>query len=304
MAPFREAMLLPSPNIDPGRALRCTQVQALANTMDRKYLAEFIIDFSWGSSVLEGSSYSALDTAALIQYGQQNKSKPTEDALLALNHKRAGEHLWAHRELSVENLRAMHALLTDDHGLPEVGGSDHLLPPEQRGKPRDFEEVSLMNSAYIPPFRPGTGHAAALLDEIISTASGLAPVEAALYLMTRIAYAQSFANGNKRSSRIAANLPLLAAGLIPFSFVDVDKADYTRGMAAFYELGSIHTIEQTFIRGYAKSIVRSSNNPPAMRSRGFDPDQIADLLVAFINTGKPLADARARAFFKGSLPRG
>lgn len=123
-------------------------------------------------------------------------------------------------------------------------------------------------------------------------------MEAALYLMTRIAYAQSFANGNKRASRIAANLPLLAADLIPFSFVDVDKADYIRGIAAFYELGSIHVIEQTFICGYAKSIVRSSNIPPAMRSRGFDPDQITDRLVAFINTGKPLTDAQARAFFK------
>ena len=56
-----------------------------------------LIDLSWGSSVLEGGTYSALDTEALIQYGQRNKNKPTADAVLVLNHKRAAEYLWANR---------------------------------------------------------------------------------------------------------------------------------------------------------------------------------------------------------------
>ncbi|WP_431260286.1 hypothetical protein ACQ86G_09145 [Roseateles chitinivorans] len=34
------------------------------------------------------------------------------------------------------------------------------------------------------------------------------------------------------------------------SYVDVDKAEYLRGMAAFYELGSARVIERTFIRAY------------------------------------------------------
>ena len=66
VAPFQVELLESTPNIDPDRAARCLHIQALAFPADRKYLAEFLVDFSWGSSLLEGSTYSALDTAALL----------------------------------------------------------------------------------------------------------------------------------------------------------------------------------------------------------------------------------------------
>jgi hypothetical protein len=300
VAPFRPDLLDAAPGLDASRAARLRQIQALAQPLDRKFLSEFLIDFTWASSLLEGSSYSALDTAALVKYGQQSKTKPTEDAVLALNHKRAGERLWTERLLSVENVCAMHALLTDPHELIELDASDHFLPAEQRGRPRVYEDVRLQNSAYLPPFRPGTSHAAELLAQIMTTAAGLPPIEAAFYLLTRIAYAQSFANGNKRTSRIAANLPLLAAGLLPFSFVDVDKADYIRGLAAFYELGSTTVIEQTFVSGYVRSIARGSRIPDALRVGGFDLDAACAALVGYVNSGQLPSDPRARVFVTGA----
>jgi len=296
VAPFNEALLTAIPAFDLDKAQRCTQIQAIANAIDRQFLATFLNDFSWGSSVLEGGSYSALDTQALVEYGQKNKDKPTADAVLVLNHKRAAEYLWAHRDLTVENVCAMHALVTDDHALAEVADSQHFLPAHQRGKPREFEDVNLGASAYIPPFRPGTGYVAKALDQIIATAGDLHPVQAALYLMTRIPYLQAFANGNKRTSRLAANSPLLSHGLLPFSFADVDKGDYIRGMAAFYELGSMIVIEQTFIQGYAKSVVRSSNIPASTRTLGFDVGAAATSLADFINTGRRPTDKRAQMF--------
>ena len=298
-APYNEVLLEATPNIDPDKALRCTQIQAIAMPVDRRFLAGFLIDLSWGSSVLEGGTYSALDTEALIQYGQRNKAKPTADAVLVLNHKRAAEYLWANRALTLENVCAMHRLLTDDHALDELAESDHFLPAHQRGKPREYEDVNLATSAYTPPFRPGTHYVAQALEQIIATANTLAPINAALYLLSRIPYLQAFANGNKRTSRLAANAPLLGSGLLPFSFSDVDKADYIRGMAAFYELGSMHVLEQTFIQGYARSVVRSSNIPASMRTLGFDVDTAAQSLTDFINTGKRPTDKRT-AIFLGS----
>ena len=295
-APFNEALLASSPTLDADRAQRCTLIQAIAQPIDKRFLASFLIDWSWGSSVLEGGTYSALDTEALVQYGQRNLSKPTADAVLVLNHKRAAEYLWAHRELNAHHVCAMHARLTDDHALEDVLDSDHFLPEHQRGKPREFEEVNLGASAYMPPFRPGTQYIAKMFAQIIGTANNLHPICAALYLMTRIPYLQAFANGNKRTSRLAANAPLLASGLLPFSFADVDKADYIRGMAAFYELGSMHVIEQTFIHGYVKSVVRSSNIPASMRTLGFDVDAVAKALAEFVNTGRKPADPRALLF--------
>ena len=299
VARFDEALLGPQPGIDPAKAARCAQIQAIASPIDRRFLATFLIDFSWGSSVLEGGTYSALDTQALIQYGQRNQDKPTADALLVLNHKRAAEYLWRHRSLSRDTVCAMHALLTDDHGLAEVADSDHFLPEHQRGKPREYEEVNLGASAYLPPFRPATGYVAQALDGIIGTAAALHPVEAALYLLTRIPYLQAFANGNKRTSRIAANAPLLSTGLLPFSFADIDKGDYIRAMAAFYELGSTYLIEQTFIQGYARSVVRGSDIPVALRARGFDVAGAGAALAEFVNTGRRPAD-KAAAMFVGA----
>jgi Fic family protein len=299
VAVFHEALLEPLVNIDPERAVRCMQIQGLANVIDKRFLATFLVDFSWGSSVLEGGTYSDLDTEALIQYGQRNKDKPVADALLVLNHKRAAEYLWTHRDLTLANVCAMHDLLTDEHGMQEaIDGADHFLAEHQRGRPREYEEVNLGASAYLPPFRPGTKYIAKALDQIIAAANALHPVEAALYLMTRIPYLQAFANGNKRTSRLAANAPLLTHGLLPLSFADISKSDYIRGMAAFYELGSIHVIEQTFIQGYVKSVLRSSNIPAKMRTLGFDLDGAAQALVEFINSGRQPAEKSALMFLK------
>jgi len=296
VARFRPELLAAEPALPFDKAQRCTQIQALAQPIDARFLANFLIDLSWGSSLLEGSSYSALDTAALVQYGQRNAAKPMADALLALNHKHAAEYLWDHRELSVDQVNVMHALLTDDHGLAEVATSDHFLPEPQRGRPREFEDVNLANSAYLPPFRPGTAFVTESLAQIVATARTLHPVQAALYLMTRIPYLQAYANGNKRASRLAANGPLLSHGLLPISFADINKADYIRGMAAFYELGSLHVIEQCFLHGYVRSVVRSSNIPVKLRTRGFDVDGAAEALVEFINTGRSPAEKIAVIF--------
>ena len=296
IARFREVLLDAEPGLAMERAERCTRIQALALPMDARLLASFVIDLSWGSGLLEGSTYSALDTAALVQYGQRNPDKPTADAVLVLNHKRAAEFLWQHTELSAANVNALQALLTDDHGMAELASSDHFLPSAQRGRPREFEDVNLATSAYIPPFRPGTGFVAQALQRVLAVANGLHPIQAALYLMTRIPYLQTYANGNKRTSRLAANGPLLSHGLLPISFADVDKADYIRGMAAFYELGSLHVIEQTFIAGYVRSVLRASDIPARLRVGGFDAAAVAAALVDFINTGRLPTDARARVF--------
>lgn len=295
---FREEQLLPDPTIAPEKAERLRKLNAISRPLDKRFLADFLIDFSWASSLLEGSTYSAIDTQALIEYGQRNPEKPVEDALLILNHKNAIEYLWTHRELSVETLCQLQSLLTDRHGLPEAVDSDHFLPDGQRGAPREYEEVRLGRSAYGPPFRPGTGYIGQALAQVVATAQALDPLAAALYLMTRLPYLQAFANGNKRTSRLAANLPLLAAGMLPISFVDFAKADYVLGMSAFYELGDIQIIERVFIRGYARSIVRGSDLPASVRVGGFMVSEVVDELVSYVQSGRAPQYPGATLFVK------
>jgi Fic family protein len=298
VAVFDAALLGSEPGLPKEKAQRMRRLQALANPLDRRFLTQFLVHFSWGSAVLEGSTYSALDTQSLLEYGQRNKAKPTEDAVLILNHKRAIEYLWAHPGLNLEHVCAMHGLLTDDHQIPEVADSDHFLPAHQRGKAREYEEVNLASSAYLPPFKPGTGYVAQALEAIVQTASGMEAFQAALYLMTRIPYLQAFANGNKRTARLAANYPLVSAGLLPLSFADVNKADYIRAMAALYELRSTQWMEKLFIESYCRSVVRGSHMPMHLRGQGFDLEALARSLADFVHTGHVPEDARVRAFIQ------
>lgn len=300
LVPFREELLGPLPNIDPERAARCLQIQALANRPGRSHRSLFLLYFTWASSLLEGSSYSELDTEALVRYGEPNPNKPIEDALLGLNHKLAGEYLWANRALSLQSLCRLHDLLTNDRGVVISGSSDHFLPQALRGRPRVDEDVNISQSAYVPPFRPGTSHAAGVLERIIDVASTLLPVQAAVYLLTRIPYAQSFANGNKRLSRVAANAPLLAAGVAPMTWLGASKDRYIRGLSAFYELGSMHVMEQVFIESYARSIVRSGDRPPGTEF-GFKEDLVVAQLVDFINSGKRNRNDLIRPFLKTGM---
>ena len=54
---YKEALLAAAPNIDPAKALRLQGLTGLAGPLDRKFLSNFLIDFSWGSSVLKGGTY-------------------------------------------------------------------------------------------------------------------------------------------------------------------------------------------------------------------------------------------------------
>lgn len=301
-ATFREELLLPDPGINPDKVSRLASLQARSRVLDKKFLSDFLIDFSWASSVLEGSSYSSIDTQALIEYGQRNQDKPIEDAFLILNHKNAIQYLWSHREITVESLCKLQGFLTDRHGMAEVAESDHFLPDEQRGAPREYEENRLGLSAYNPPFRPGTGYIANALIRIVGTAKLLDPVTSAFYLMTRIPYLQAFVNGNKRTARLAANMPLLSAGMLPISFVDFMKNDYVAGMRAFYELGDIQIIERSFINGYARSIVRGSDIPVNVKASGFKVSDVTQELATYVQSGRMPDSSAARIFITTVKP--
>jgi hypothetical protein len=80
-------------------------------------------------------------------------------------------------------------------------------------------------------------------------------------------------------------------------FADVSWVDYIR-MAAFYEL-RMHVIEQTFICGYVKSVVR---DPGGYAHRCLDVAAVAGR-QDFVNTGRKPADPRALVFWVADAVR-
>lgn len=252
-APYDETRLLVVP------ALSDITLQKFVNlpkyTLDKRALGKFLIDFSCASSALEGGTYSLLDTQALIEYGEKAVDKPLQDAFLVLNHKEAFEYLYDH--MALDAIYRVHDLLTNDHGLSGLEDAPHFLPKTDRGVVREHSDVDIRLSTYLPPFRPGTGYLQRMLDKVLQTAAGINnPMQAAFYLLSRIAYLQPFKDGNKRTARALCNVPLIKANLPPISFVDFGKKDYLVGMLAFYELGDIRLLEQTFVAAYVKSMAR------------------------------------------------
>ena len=253
VAPYREERLAPLPGLADEAALKFRGIAK--QPLGKRELGKFLIDFACASSALEGGTYSLLDTQALIEYGEKSPGKPLEDAFLVLNHKEAFEYL--HDHMRLDSIYRIHDLLTSDHDLPELAESRHFLPANQRGVVREYAEVDIALSAYLPPFRPGTGYIAKALERVLATADSIQdPVQAAFYLLTRIPYLQPFKDGNKRTSRAICNVPLIRAGLSPISFVDFGKQDYIVSLLAFYELGDTRLAERCFVEAYTKSIAR------------------------------------------------
>ncbi|MBU0501468.1 MAG: Fic family protein [Gammaproteobacteria bacterium] len=253
LAPYREELLEPEPYLAAESVQRFKGMPAYL--LNKRELGKFLIDFACASSVLEGGTYSLLDTQALIEYGEKSAGKPLADAFLVLNHKEAFEYL--HDHMRLDSIFEVHDLLTNDHDLPALKEAAHFLPKEQRGTTREYTDVDIRFSTYLPPFRPGTGYIGRMLEKILATAGTIEnPVQAAFYLLTRIAYLQPFQDGNKRTSRAMCNVPLIQAKLPPISFIDFGKQDYIVSMLAFYELGDTRLAERCFVDAYGKSISR------------------------------------------------
>lgn len=70
--------------------------------------------------------------------------------------------------------------------------------------------------------------------------------------MAFMPYLQPFQDGNKRTSRLTMNMPLIKASMAPFSFTTVDKMDYMFALLAFYERGRTDFLAQVYVDAYRR----------------------------------------------------
>lgn len=217
-----------------------------ASTYSRAIAQKLLVDLSYASSALEGNTYSYLDTQVLIEFGQAAEGKAADETQMILNHKEAITYLVeniADIPIDVREIKTVHSLLS--RGLIEQNavGAVRRMP------------VDITGSAYVPMAIP------AKLEEQLELIARKAdeiedPFEQSLFLMVCISHLQFFLDVNKRTGRLACNIPLLRAGLAPFSFMEMDKAKYARGLVAVYELGRVDLIADTYADGYMASASR------------------------------------------------
>lgn len=228
-----------------------------AGTYARKIYHRLLIDLSYNSSRLEGNTYSLLETEKLILEGTSASGKLDQEKVMILNHKDAIKHLIDSAEkltISFNEICTLHYLL-----------SDGLVLPEYAGKVRDHS-VRISASTYLPLEQPI--QIQQQLQKICQTATLIEDAyEQSFFLLTHIAYLQAFVDVNKRTSRLAANIPLIKNNLVPLSFNHVQADQYISAMLCIYELNDVNPLAELYYTSY----IRSSHAYDAVsQSLGFD----------------------------------
>ena len=223
---------------------KTTDSQEPAGTYSRAILNRLLIDLSWASSHLEGNTYTRLDTRELIEHGRLAQGKAAIETQMILNHKSA-------IELLVENIdtaKFNHYTLMNIHSAL----SENLLPnPADEGRIRQHA-VDIGKSVYRP--LSVSAQIEDALKLVLNKASQIGDAfEQSFFMMVHLPYLQPFADINKRTSRLAANLPLFRANLCPLTFLDVPEKAYSRATLGVYEMARVELLRDLYVWTYDRS---------------------------------------------------
>lgn len=240
-----------------------------AGTYARRILERLLVDLSWASSRMEGNTYDILETERLIRFGQEASGKDRKEAVMILNHKEAIQYVvdnLADLKIRRPDLCNIHALLAD--GL--------LADPAMAGRIRRLP-VGITHSSYRPP-----GDQFAIEEEfdiLIEKAAAIKdPFEQSFFLLVHIPYLQAFDDINKRTSRVASNIPLLKADLAPMSFFTANDSDYIDGLIGIYELNNVALLREVYVDAY----LASAENYKTLRAEVESPDKAALVYRDFV----------------------
>jgi Fic/DOC family len=216
----------------------------VAGTYARRILEKLLIDLAWASSRMEGNTYDILQTERLIKFGEAVEGKDRKEALMILNHKDAIEYV-------VDNLDAITFARPDLFNIHALLAEGLLVDPAMAGRLRGTP-VGISHSSY-KPLEDGITIEEEF-DIILAKAQAIEdPFEQSFFLLVHIPYLQGFVDINKRTSRVASNIPLLKADLAPMSFLTMDDAAYIDGLIGIYELNNVALLREVYVASYLAS---------------------------------------------------
>ena len=94
-------------------------------------------------------------------------------------------------------------------------------------------------------------------ERLVRTAAAIEdPYEQSLFLLAQLPWLQPFDDVNKRTARLAANVPLVRANLAPLSFVGVPEKDYVAAMLVLYGLRDVTVLRELFVTACEASAAR------------------------------------------------
>lgn len=223
---------------------RTAEAERPAGTYSRAILNRLLIDLSWASSHLEGNTYSRLDTRELFERGTAAKGKAALETQMILNHKSA-------IELLVENIESTGFNRFTIMNLHSTLAENLLQNPSDEGRVRQHA-VEISKSVYRPLATPQQIDRE--LDVLLRKVNQIEdPFEQSFFMMVHLPYLQPFADINKRTSRLIANLPLFRANLCPLTFLDVPQQAYRSATLGIYEMTRVELLRDLYLWAYERS---------------------------------------------------
>lgn len=227
-------------------------------TFSIKLFERLLVDLSWASSQLEGNTFSLLETERLLLFNEVVEGKKPLETQMILNHKEAIKFITRNQRyplLEALTFHSLHALLAENLlSNPKALGALRRIP------------VGITGTNYTPIDIPQV-----LKDEFEIFLKKLSmiknPFEQALFVLIFIPYLQPYEDGNKRTSRVACNIPLLKNNLIPVSFKNIQRDEYIEALKDIYEKNEILKMKDLFIKAVRfsakeyKSIVSTMAKP-------------------------------------------
>lgn len=279
---------------------RTTTTPQPGGTYARQILQRLLIDLSWNSSRLEGNTYSLLDTERLLVEDMAASGKGPVEKQMILNHKAAIE--WVVGVVGDGPPRIRASLLCNLHALL----MENLVgDPADEGRVRS-RPVQIGGSTFIPLAIPQ--QIQECLTQVALVADAITdPFEQSFFFLVHLPYLQPFIDGNKRTARLAANLPLIRENLRPLTFVDVEEKIFVEAVLGVYELRRVELLRDVFAWSYERSCARYS----AIQQSLGEPDPfrlahrvlIKDTVAALVRGGHSAEDIDdALAPFAERLP--
>jgi fido (protein-threonine AMPylation protein) len=236
-------------------------------SMPSRDLKLFMLDLSFASSKLEGNPYDYASTVRLFEEMIEMEGASKSDKIMLMNHYEALSFMVNNSSypptdnsvrVRAHDVRSLHALLS----------ADLLASPSMCGALRQ-SHVEIGYSSYVPPDIPD--FVKQRFDVVMSKAGAIEdPFEQAFYLLAQLPYLQPFEDCNKRTSRVACNIPLLRSGILPMSWMDTDHRDYISGVLSIYERNETALLEEIFVEGYLRATERFQ-----LISRTREPEAVA-----------------------------
>ncbi len=204
-------------------------------TIIKRELERFIIEFSWKSSQIEGNTYSLLETEELIKNRKEARGHDKNEAIMILNHKSTFDTILAHKStfqnINIMDIRTIHAELTKNLNI-KANIREH--------------GVGITGTNYMPP--DNKWQIEESLEKIVTHAQKVPYVAAKAFIfLSMISYLQPFADGNKRTARMVSNAILLANNYYPLSYRSVDEVEFKKALILFYEQNNLFHLKRIFL---------------------------------------------------------